>query len=63
LVFLFSKKYFQYFVRSQFAVLPTQAELDCEEVAGGQLGNVIVRGADRSKAELMRELGKCGIGQ
>ena len=44
-------------------VLPRDAELDGEPVAGGQLLYVVIRGAERGQTDLLTELGKGGVSE
>ena len=45
------------------AALPAQAKLDREPVAGGQLANVLLGGAQRRQPDLLRELGERAVGK
>ena len=50
-------------VSLELPVLPRDAELDGEPVAGGQLLNVVIRGAERGQADLLTELGEGGVSE
>ena len=45
----------------ELPVLSRDSELDSEPVAGSQLLNVVIRGAERGQADLLTELGKGGV--
>ena len=47
----------------QFSLLPGDPELDGEPVAGGQLLDVVVAGAQAGQANLLAELGKGGVSE
>ena len=47
----------------ELPVLPSDAELDGEPVAGGQLLNVVIGGAERGQADLLAELGEGGVSE
>ena len=50
-------------VSLELPVLSRDAELDGEPVAGGQLLNVVIGGAERGQADLLTELGEGGVSE